>query len=99
MRKLRKQAESLPTGVIPDDAQGGVWFDGMVEESLSNDEFGQPSWLVRVDHIFLGQDQISAPRIKIRSATAKRGGCTLRLGTEYRIYANQFEASLRRRTG
>ncbi len=59
IRKLRKQAESLPMGVIPNDAQGGVWFDGMVEEALSNDEFGQPIWLVRVDRIFL--DRIKSP--------------------------------------
>lgn len=94
MRKLRKQAESLSAGVIPEDAQAGIWFDGSVEKALPIDEFGQPSWLVRVNHIFVGQNQITGPEIKIRSATAKRGGCTLQEGTDYRILAVNFKQLL-----
>ncbi|HVX13344.1 MAG TPA: hypothetical protein VHC22_19320 [Pirellulales bacterium] len=78
--------EKMKDGSIAPSLKGGLGLEGVIEKQLPLDEYGQPSWVVRISHVYFGADQLDGDRITVISPTIRGGGITLKTGETYRMY-------------
>jgi hypothetical protein len=85
--ETRAIVEKITDGEQPRGFKASVVFDGYVASRLANDPHGQPSWRIRLDHVYVGASQLPPNMVTIVSPTVPNGGIVLKTGTEYRILA------------
>jgi hypothetical protein len=91
VKEYQDDLGQVSAGHVPEGAQGGVLFDGVVIRRLPDDRFGQPSWKVRITKGYLGSSNLSGQEIDLKTPILADGGVSLRPAEQARFFSVKFD--------